>query len=95
MYLCLALSKGITPFTTISNEELYRTNQGCKMKFTAVTEKASPNQDFIYQLNDAIDDHISIKFSTKYNEPYELTPSIESATNNLSFLHLNLPFVST
>ena len=33
---------------------------------------------------------MSGKFSTKYYEPYELTPLMESTTNNLSFIHLNI-----
>ena len=88
--------EGIIPFATISNEQLRETNQGCKIKFTAVTEKTFPNQDLTDQLNHAMDDPISGKFSAKYHEPYELTPLMASTTNNLSFLHLNnLPFVCT
>ena len=37
-----------------------------------------------------MDDPISEKILTKYYEPYELTPLMESTTNNLSFLHLNI-----
>ena len=36
-----------------------------------------------------MDDPLLEKISTKYYEPYELTPLMESATNNLSFFHLN------
>ena len=63
-WYCPKCYESIIPFTTISNEKLYQTNQGCKIKLTAVTKKAS--------------------------EPYELTPLMESTTNNLSFLHLNI-----
>ena len=89
-WYCPRCCEGIIPFTTVSNEELFQTNQGCKIKFTAVTKKASPNQDLIDQLNDALDDPMSGKFLTKYFDPYELTPLMESTTNNLSFLHLNI-----
>ena len=60
------------------------------MKFTALTKNVFPNGDLIYQLNDAMDDPMSEKISTKYYEPYELTPSMESTINNLSFSHLNI-----
>ena len=82
---CPKYHEGIIPFTTISNEELYKINQGRKIKFTAVTKKDFPNQDFIDQLNGTMDDPISEKISTKYYEPYELTPLMECATNNVSF----------
>ena len=65
-------------------------NQGRKIKFKAVTKKASPNQDLIDQLNDAMDHPMSGKLSTKYYEPYELTLLMGSTTSNLSFLHLNI-----
>ena len=90
-WYCPKCYEGIIPFTTVSNEELYQTNQGRKIKFTAVTKKASPNQDLIDQLNDALDDPMSGNFLTKYYEPYEVTPFLmESTTNNLSFIHLNI-----
>ena len=50
-----------------------------------------PNQDFIDQLNDAMDDPMMI--STKYYKTYELTHLMESTTNSLSFLHLNIYFL--
>ena len=37
-----------------------------------------------------MDDPMSGKLSTQYHEPYELTPLMENATNNLSFLQLNI-----
>ena len=90
VWYCPKCFESIIPFTTISNEELYQTNQGRKIKFTAVTKKASPNQDLIDQLNDTMDDPMSGKFSTKYYESHELTPLMETTTNKLSFLHLNI-----
>ena len=88
-WYCQKCHEGIIPFT-ISNEELYQKNQGRKIKFEAVTKKASPNQDLIDQLNDAMDHPMSGKLSTKYYEPYELTLLMGSTTSNLSFLHLNI-----
>ena len=41
-------------------------------------------------LNDAMDDPMKEKISTKYYEPHERTPLMESTTNNLSLLHLNI-----
>ena len=50
----------------------------------------SPSQDLIDQLNDAFDDPISETITTRYYEPYELTPLMKNRTNNMSFFHLNI-----
>ena len=84
------LYEGIISFAIVSNEELYQANQRCKIKFTAVTKKSSPNQDLIDQLNEVLDDLMSGNFSTKYYDSYELKPLMESTTNNLSFIQLNI-----
>ena len=88
MFLCLfvqSIVKAFISFTTISNEELYQSNQGRKTKFTAVRKKTFPNQNLIDQLNDAMDDPMSGKISNNYYESYEPTPLMEIATNNFSF----------
>ena len=69
---CPKCYEGIIPFTTISYEELYQTNQRPKTKFTAVTKKAFPNQDLIDQLNDAMDDPISEKSRLNTMSPMNL-----------------------
>ena len=38
----------------------------------------SPSQDLIDQLNDAFDDPISETITTRYYEPYELTPLMKN-----------------
>ena len=43
----------------------------------------SSSQDLIDQLNDVIHDPMSENISTKYYEPYELTPLMKNATNNI------------
>ena len=66
-------------------KRISQTNQGRKIKFTAITKKSFPNQYLTDQLNDTIDDSMSEKVSTKYYEQYELTPLMESIKNNKSF----------
>ena len=59
----------IVPFETISNEELFKTNQGSKIKFTVLTKNhTTPSQDLIDQLNEALDDPSSGAVSSKYCE---------------------------
>ena len=53
-WYCSKCYKELIPFTNISNKELYQTNQGQKIKFTAITKMVSPSQDLIVQLNDAV-----------------------------------------
>ena len=48
---CLKCYEGIILFTTISNQELYHANQGCKIKLTVGTKKAFSNQNLTDQLN--------------------------------------------
>ena len=93
-WCCLKYYEGIIFFTTISNKVLYQTIQGCKIKFTAVAKEAFPNQDLIDQLNDAMVDPLLEKVLTKYYKPFELTPLMESTTNNLPFIHLNISSLS-
>ena len=76
--------------TNISNKELYQTNQGQKIKFTAITKMVSPSQDLIVQLNDAMNYPMSENISAKYYQLYELTALKKNTTNNMSFFHLNI-----
>ena len=94
---CIKCSEDIFPFGTISNEELFKTNQGSKIKFTVLTKNhTSPSQDLIHQLNEAVDDPSSATVSSKYYEPCELSSLMKNSMNCLSYLfHLNissLPF---
>ena len=58
-------------------------NQGQKIKFTAITKMISPSQHLIDQLNDPMSENIS----SKYCEPYELTPLMKiQQTICLSFI---------
>ena len=59
-------------FTTISNKELYQTNQRQKIKFTDITKMVSTSQGLTDQLNHAMNDPMSENILTKYYEPYEL-----------------------
>ena len=74
----------------LSHLQLSQTNQGQKIKFTAVTKMVSSIPDIINQLNDAMDDPMSENISTKYYEPYELAPVMKNTTHIVSFFHLNI-----
>ena len=65
-WYCLKWYEELIPFITISNKELYQTNQGEQIKFTSITKMVSPSQDLIDQLKDAMDDPMSENISTKY-----------------------------
>ena len=81
----------IVPFGTISNEELFKTNQGSKIKFTVLTKNhTSPSQDLIDQLSKAMDDPSSETVFSKYYEPCELSSLLNTSKNCLSFFHLNI-----
>ena len=67
----------IVTFGTISNEELFETNQGSKIKFTVlIKHHTPPSQDLIDQLNEAMDDPSSETVSSKYYERCELSSFI-------------------
>ena len=71
---CIKCSEDIFRFGTISNEELFKTNQGSKIKFTVLTKNhTSPSQDLINRLNETMDDPSSATVSSKYYEPCELS----------------------
>ena len=79
----------------ISNEELFKTNQGSKIKFTVLTKHHTPlSQDLIDQLNEAMDDPSSETVSSKYCEPCELSSLLNNSKNCLSFFHLNISSLS-
>ena len=67
-WYCPKCYEGTFPFATVSNEELYQTNQGRKIKSQLLQKKASTNHDLIDQLNGVLDDPMSGNFSTKYYE---------------------------
>ena len=88
-WYCIKCFEDIIPFSSISNDDLYETNVGKKIKFKALTRKQNfQNQDIIYKLNNAMDDPEAEMLSSKYFKPHEPHES-------LSFFHLNissLPF---
>ena len=96
-FFCNKCFEDIAPFGIISNKELFKTNQGSKSKFTILTKHhTSPSQDFIDQLNEAInmDDPSSETVSSKYYEPCELSSLLNNSKNCLSFLHLIISSLS-
>ena len=42
-WYCLKCYEELIPFTTVTNKELYQTNQGQKIKYTVVTKMVSPS----------------------------------------------------
>ena len=95
-WYCIKCFEEIVPFGTISNEELFETNQGSKIKFTVLTKHHTPpSQDLIDQLNEAMDDPSSDTVSSKYHEPCELSSLLNNSKNNcLFFFHLNISSLS-
>ena len=95
-WYCIKYFEDIVPFGPIFNEELFKTNQGSKIKFTVLTKNhTTPSQNLIDQLNEAIEDPSSGTVSRKYYEPCELSSLINNSKNHQSFFHLNissLPF---
>ena len=91
-WYCLKCYEKSIPFTAISNKEPYQTNQGQKIKnkVHSYYKIGFSSQDLIDQLNDAMDDIMTENISTKYYEPYELTPLMKNTTNNvfLSFKYI-------
>ena len=72
-WYCIKCFEDIVPFGTISNEELFKTNQGSKIKFTVLSKHHNPSsQDLIDQLNAATVNASSETVSSKYYEPCEL-----------------------
>ena len=72
-WYCIKCFEDIVPFGTISNEELFKTNQGSKIKFTVLSKHHNPSsQDLIVQLNAATVNASSETVSSKYYEPCEL-----------------------
>ena len=85
----------LVAFGTISNEELFKTNQGSRIKFTVLKKHHTPpSQDLIDQLNEAMDDPSSETISSKYYEPCELSSLLDNSKNGLSFFHLNISSLS-
>ena len=94
-WYCIKRFEDIVPLGIISNEKLFKINQGSKTKFTVLTKNhTSPSQDLI-SLNEAMYHPSSATVSSKYYEPCELSSLINNSKNCLSFFHLNissLPF---
>ena len=68
-WYCIKCSEEIYPFSNISNEELFETNQGKNIKFKVFTQKNSEqNIDLIDTLNKAMDDPDSKMMTAKYFE---------------------------
>ena len=90
-WYCIKCFEDIVPFGTISNEELFKTNQGSKFKFTVLSKHHTPpSQGLIDQLNEATVKASSETVSSKYYEPCELLSLLNNSKNCLSFFHLNI-----
>ena len=90
-WYCIKCFQDIVSFGTMSNEELFKTNQGLKIKFTVLTKHhIPPSQDLNDQLNEAMDDPYSETMSSKYYELCDLFSLLNNSKNCLSFFHLNI-----
>ena len=90
-WYCIKCSEEIYPFSNISNEELFETNQGKNIKFKVFTQKNSEqNIDLIDTLNKAMDDPDSKMMTAKYYELDEISDLLSSTSPNRSFFHLNI-----
>ena len=90
-WYCIKCFEDIVPFGTISNEKLFKRNQGSKIKFTVLTKHHTPpSQDLIDQLNESMDYSPSEKVSSKYYEPCEVSSLLNNSKICLSFYHLNI-----
>ena len=84
-WYCIKYFEDIIPFSNISNDDLYDTNIGKKIKFKALARKQNfQNQDIIDKLNNAMDDPEAEMLSSKYFEPHKLTPLLKNK-ESLSF----------
>ena len=93
VWYCIKCFKDIVPFGANSNEELFKTNQGSKIKFSVLTKHHTPpSQDLIVQVNEAIDDPSSEAVSSKYYKSCELSSLLNNSKNCLSFFYLNIFF---
>ena len=91
-WFCTKCFEDIVPFGTISNEELFKTNQGFRIKFTVLTKHHTPpSQDLIDQLNEAMGDPSSDTVSSKYYKPCELLSLLNNSKN---VFHLNISSLS-
>ena len=73
VWYCIKCFEDIVPFETIANEELFKTNQGSKIKLTVLTKyHTPPSQDLIDQLNEAMDDPSSETVSSNNLKQFSL-----------------------
>ena len=90
-WYCIKCSEEIYPFSNISNEELFETNQGKNIKFKVFTQKKSEQKiDLIDTLNKAMDDPDSKMMTAKYFELDEISDLLSSTFPSRSFFHLNI-----
>ena len=87
-WYCTKCLADIVPFGFISNEELFKGNQGSKIKFAVFTKShTSPSQDLIDQLNEVMDDPSFSTVSTKYYELFEFFSLMNNSKNCLFLFH--------
>ena len=83
---CIKCFEDIIPFSAILNKNFYETNLGKKEKIKVLTKKVLPrNDDFIDDLNNAMDDFESNMVCSKYCEPHEMAPLLKNSNKDLSF----------
>ena len=89
-WYCIKCFVNITPFSKLSNQHLFETKQGKKIKFKAITKPLSSDHSLIDELNLAIDVTNNDHVASKYFKPNEISSLINKQTSSLSFFHLNI-----
>ena len=85
-WYCIRCFEDIVPFLTISDNELFQTSKGKKIKFKILTKKnILTYHDLVKKLNNAMDDPVSEMASTKYYETNEMTVLFKNTNIFLSF----------
>ena len=95
-WYCIKCFEDIIPFSTISDNEIYQSNKGKKIKFKVLTKKnILTKHDLVDKLNNSMGVPESEMLYNKYYEPNEMTALFKNTNTHFSFFHLNilsLPF---
>ena len=87
---CIKCFANIIPFSKLSHQQLFETNQGKKIKFKVITKPLPSKNSLIDELNSAIDGTNNDLAASNYFEPKEISFVINEQTSSLSFLLLNI-----
>ena len=89
-WYCIKCFANIIPFSKLSNQQLFETNQDKKIKFKAITKPLPSEHSLIDKLNLAIDSRNNDLAARKDFEPNETSSIINEQTSSLSSFNLNI-----